>query len=318
MQSITRYQDGYEKLDGEVGCTKTVIIDKPEGTSTSCPEGYDLVGEGDNATCKKVVKTDPIVETPSCPEGTSNVLKSNIIGDGYGKLTCESSDVSKATCSISGNVLTINANTEDKVTITVTESNANKTAKYIVNKSYTVGDDIVLSDGTTWVILKIDQSTIDLISSSYIKNNLTNETGTAMFTTVRSEYRIQYDGQANYLNDWNASTLKKYLDTTVQTRLEESLNTKIIDVTILGPWDLEALGCTMTGNYSSGYASVGCDKNAPWYSKVFNMDSWTWLPYARRDSYVWNICEGGFSYNRVDGKLGARPVITISKSGILE
>jgi len=142
-------EDGYEKLDGEVGCTKTVIIDKPEGTSTSCPEGYDLVGEGDNATCKKVVKTDPIVETPSCPEGTSNVLKSNIKGDGYGKLTCESSDVSKATCSISGNVLTINANTEAKVTITVTESNANKTATYTINdidKKFGIG--VTITNGT--------------------------------------------------------------------------------------------------------------------------------------------------------------------------
>ena len=186
--------------------------------------------------------------------------------------------------------------------------------------AYSVGDNVTLSDGTTWVVVKdttTNESEIKIMSTSNVKANLTTETGTAMFTTVRSEYVLAYDDDSNI---WANSTLKAYLDGTVKTRLEASLGTTISDITIWGAEELTALGCTVTGNDTDGYSELTCDTTTTWYSKVFkNAHSWTKLPYAGISYYAWPVFGYG-NFNNYSVSIvinnGARPVITISKSVI--
>ena len=189
--------------------------------------------------------------------------------------------------------------------------------------AYSVGDDVTLTDGTTWVVVKdttASESEIKLMSTANVKSNLTTETGTAMFTSTQSEYAIAYDISGKNSSVWANSTLKTYLDGTVKTRLEASLNTTISDITIWGAEELTALGCTVTGNETDGYSAVSCDNTKAWYSKVFkNTYSWTKLPYVGVSSYAWVV----LSYGRIIESnadivqdRGARPVITVSKSVI--
>ena len=72
--------------------------------------------------------------TPTSGNTTVNkTLTSEITGSGYGALTCTTSDALIATCSITGNILSVKAGTKDGVaTITLKENAANKTATYII------------------------------------------------------------------------------------------------------------------------------------------------------------------------------------------
>ena len=99
--------------------------------------------------------------------------------------------------------------------------------------AYSVGDEVTLSNGTTWVVVKdttTSESEIKLMATSNVKANLTTETGTAMFTSTKSKYVIKYD--SNGSDVWANSTLKAYLDSTVKSKLEDDLNTTISDITI--------------------------------------------------------------------------------------
>jgi len=189
--------------------------------------------------------------------------------------------------------------------------------------AYSVGDDVTLTDGTTWVVVKdstTSESEIKLMSTSNVKSNLTNEKGTAMFTVTQSEYILAYDGSGKNSNVWSTSTLKAYLDGTVKTRLEASLNTTISEITIWGVDELNALGCTLTGNDTNGYSAIICDNTTEWYSKVFkSTNSWTKLPFAGDSFYACRFLNtGSFGEGGVPHvtRVGARPVITVSKSVI--
>jgi len=184
--------------------------------------------------------------------------------------------------------------------------------------AYSVGDDVTLTDGTTWVVVKdstVSESEIKLMSTSNVRNNLTTETGTAMFNGTT----LGYDDN---LNIWEDSMLKSYLDTTVKTSLETSLNTIISDITIWGAEELTTLGCTVTGNDTEGYYGVSCDNTKPWYSRVFqNTYSWTKLPHAGRNYYAWYVRNDGIitaDSVAIANYSGARPIITVSKSVIAQ
>lgn len=192
-------------------------------------------------------------------------------------------------------------------------------------KAYSVGDEVTLIDETTWVVVKDttkSESEIKLVSTLNVHPNLTTETGTRMFLT--SGYEILYDNSGNNSNVWENSTLKTYLDETVKSRLETSLNTTINNITIWGIEELTALGCKITGNETRGYDNVSCDDKKTWYSKVFDKDthSWTKVPYAYASEVTW-------AFNKVynknttvgaivgsDMEYGVRPVITVSKEVI--
>ena len=189
--------------------------------------------------------------------------------------------------------------------------------------AYSVGDEVTLSNNTTWVVVKdttANESEIKIMATSNVKANLTTETGTSMFTSTQSEYVMAYDSSGNNSNIWANSALKAYLDTTVKTKLEDDLNTTISDITIWGAEELTALGCTVEGIDTDGYSEPVCDTTTEWYSKVFeNTYSWTKLPYSGTSNRAWRVNGGGTflnSYVDNDGRIGARPVITISKSVI--
>lgn len=185
-------------------------------------------------------------------------------------------------------------------------------------ESYSLGDDITLSDGTTWMVIKntdSSESEVKLIATSNVYNNLTTQTGTDIFETSNSGTNIEYD--SNDSNIWGNSTLKSYLDSTVKTRLEASLNTTISDITILGADELRNLGCRVVGSDSGGYSELTCNSASAVYSKIFSTaDSWTRLHSSDSDYGVWAIGSDG-KINKVsacDGYFGARVIITVSKS----
>ena len=187
--------------------------------------------------------------------------------------------------------------------------------------AYSVGDEVTLSDGTTWVVVKdtiIDESEIKLMATSNVKANLTTETGTEIFTTNWSESNMTYDNYVNDSNVWINSTLKAYLDGAVKTRLEASLGTTISDITIWGVEELTTLGCTVEGNNADGYSAPDCDNTKEWYSKVFqNTYSWTKLHRAGSSNFVWYVSDDGYFFEGgIYDFCSVRPVITISKSVI--
>ncbi|MBE6159885.1 MAG: prepilin-type N-terminal cleavage/methylation domain-containing protein [Lactobacillales bacterium] len=188
----------------------------------------------------------------------------------------------------------------------------------ITYDEYKIGDDVTLKDGTTWIVVKdstANESKIKIISTSNIHPNLTTETGTAMF--LNNDYGIAYDIENS--NVWETSTLKEYLDTTVKTRLEASLGTTLSDITILGAEEFKELGCSFTGDETSGYYGADCNtiKEEAWYSKIFlNFNSWINLPHVTVDMTFGLNTAGLFSVTGViiSGFNGARPVITVDKS----
>lgn len=202
-------------------------------------------------------------------------------------------------------------------------------------ESYSIGDEVTLSDGTSWIVIKDSssvESEVKIMSQLNFDPDVTTvDRGLMMFKSAG--YEIAYDDNSNI---WNNSTLKNFMDTTVKSRLEDSLNIEIDDVTIWGVEELKTLGCEVSGDATKGYTGVDCYTNnneKTWYSKVFEVYSWTKLPYALYDNYAWTILYGGspisgfgeaidvtytFATEKVSDNSvsGVRPVITISKDVI--
>ena len=230
-----------------------------------------------------------------------------------GEVTIENGRVIEATLVINGYTVEYE---DGKATIE--EKKEEELQTPITYDEYKIGDDVTLKDGTTWVVVKnstANESKIKIISTLNIHPNLTTETGTAMF--LNNDYGIAYDIENS--NVWETSTLKEYLDTTVKTRLEASLGTTLSDITILGAEEFKELGCSFTGDETSGYYGADCNtiKEEVWYSKIFlNFNSWINLPHVTVDMTFGLNTAGLFSVTGViiSGFNGARPVITIDKS----
>ena len=188
-------------------------------------------------------------------------------------------------------------------------------------QAYSVGDEVTLIDGTTWVVVNdttSEENEIKIMSSTNVRKNLTTQTGTAMFTSVQNEYYIPYSS-GNNSNVWANSTLKTYLEGTVKQKLESSLNIEISNITIWGAEELSALGCTVTGNETSRYSSIKCDSTKPWYSKVFKKNySWTRLGSSSERDRAWVVYDDGrfITIYVTSTTSGVRPIITVSKSVI--
>ncbi len=191
-------------------------------------------------------------------------------------------------------------------------------------KAYSVGDDVTLKDDTTWIVVKDSLESdgeIKIMSSLNINKNLESETtliGKDMFVSDESSgnYKLAYDTTES--NNWDSSTLKSYLENVVKERLQQSLKTEIIEISILGAEELVSLGCELTGSEEKGYSAVSCDTTTEWYEKVFNSTGfWTKLRYTNTKS-AWYINKKTIYYYRVKETtiFGARPVITVSKSAI--
>lgn len=203
----------------------------------------------------------------------------------------------------------------DSDKIVITEENAK--ASY---KAYSVGDEVTLSDGTTWIVVKEstkNENEIKLMSMLNIKNNLTTETGIEMFDSenIYEDFGIAFDDEGNV---WENSTLKFYLDNIVKSRLESSLGTTISDITIWGVEELTSLGCTVTGNETDGYSSIVCDNTKTWYSKVFDNEIASWVKlsegaYAGRAFIAHGNGVIGSDFTFYANR-GIRPIIITSKS----
>jgi len=183
--------------------------------------------------------------------------------------------------------------------------------------AYSIGEEITLIDGTTWFVIKDstdNESEIKIISKSNIRSSLTAEIGIEMF----GSYVLQYD--SNNSNVWANSSLKAYLEGTVKERLEVSLNTTISDITIWGAEELEALGCTVRGNETTGYSYINCNNAKQNYSEVFgNEPHWTKIPLSGETKIAWITgSNGNFNYDDIGTRnvYGARPIITVSKDVI--
>lgn len=112
------------------GTTLIVTPGSTAGTATITVRG----STGGSTTYTSVVKTVTLSFSPS--SGTMNLterLTSSITGSNYGTISIISNCNSNvASCYISGTTLTVNANNPGTTSITIKESNANKTATYTV------------------------------------------------------------------------------------------------------------------------------------------------------------------------------------------
>lgn len=203
----------------------------------------------------------------------------------------------------------------------------------IVYEAYSVGDDVTLKDGTTWVVVKDStskESEVKIMSTLNIHKDLANKpalTGADLFVSKSSSYSnyvMPYNTTMS--NDWASSSANSYLTNVVKPRLEASLQASleeqvtITDITIWGEEELTDLGCTLTKS-RNGYSSVSCSRDTAWYSKVFeNTNSWTKLGETNTTWRLWVIYSGGGivirDYNHTDSGFGIRPIITITKSAI--
>jgi len=306
IESIAAECDTIVKPVCTFGTLSSVTIGQPSTIELTCTnEEYGIKDED--------ITTDKIVISETAEVSSIN---RETIENGY-KYTLTINGISKGNATITIPEKTILSNNDIGNIEVISPEFEVKAPTYA---AYSVGDDVTLRDGTTWVVVKdtdSSESEIKLMATSNVKANLTTETGTAMFTTVQSEYGLAYDSSENKSNVWANSTLKIYLDNTVKAKIGASLNTTISDITIWGAEELTALGCTVSGNDTNGYSKPVCDTTTEWYSNVFgNARTLTKLPRDGVSNGVWSAYINGVfeSYYVYHTARGVRPVITISKS----
>jgi len=291
-------------------CAASAMKEQLNGATNICkdgvtPEEVKLMVNLGNAKVNSI--TYELDETSNVVLAMANLGNARVkSGSATGRVTALEVESNGRTVKYNGSTYTIDGEVVDTPEEPVTPPAPTYAA-------YSVGDDVTLNDGTTWVVVKdstTSESEIKIMSTSNVHPNLTNETGIAMFNGGTLAYSSPRS------STWDGSTLKAYLDSTVKTRIEESLGTSISDITIWGTEELTALGCTVTG----GVTSINCDNTKPWYSKVFQTaQSWTKLYSYSNPIDVWYVNGiGKFEYVNCDfwTALGARPIITVSKSVI--
>lgn len=146
-----------------------------------------------------------------------NSTTATVTGDNVGTLTAVSGDTSIATVSMSGNVLTVTGTGEGNTTITVTESNAGKTAVYFItvreaNYSITDGGNTVyhntlaeaIAGATAGQTIKVEKDVEDSTTATIGKNLTLNlQTYTLTRTaaiTISSGYTLDLKGTGTLTN----------------------------------------------------------------------------------------------------------------------
>ena len=146
-----------------------------------------------------------------------NSTTATVTGDNVGTLSAVSGDTSIATASISGNVLTVTGTGEGNTTITVTESNAGKTAVYFItvreaNYSITDGGNTVyhntlaeaIAGTTAGQTIKVEKDVEDSTTATVNKNltlDLQNYTLTRTATiNISSGYTLDLKGTGTLTN----------------------------------------------------------------------------------------------------------------------
>lgn len=188
---------------------------------------------------------------------------------------------------------------------------------------YVIGQEITLKDGSRWIIIDDsngDNPIIRMMSPLNIFDNLDDYPNNDIYisNSNSTNYTLAYSLSAS--NIWNNSTLKKYLDETVKTKLEEKLNLTIDDITIIGIEDLKRLDCTVTGDETTGVTAITCNSNTSWHSKIFGItNSWLRVPSASNSMHVWIVKQDGtftIAAAHDTSTCGVRPIISVLKDNI--